>query len=174
MIKDNQRHFNRLHVIIDAIATAGCYLLAWVIRFLVLQGDPGLPFADYCWMLVPLVPYTLFVYFAFNLYTPKRVKGRRLEAGGVMQANLVVVITIIVCLQIFNKQFPKFTEDFSLYFYYYIIRKENRQVAKCRILKRFGENFVKNVGRGRNMVCRKNFKFGFVELFDGADRYVFR
>jgi hypothetical protein len=24
----------------------------------------------------------------------------------------------------------------------------NRQVAKCRILKRFGENFVKNVGRG--------------------------
>ena len=113
MIKDNQRHFNRLHVFIDAIATIACYLLAWVIRFPVLKGDPGLPFVDYCWMLVPLVPYTLFVYFAFNLYTPKRVKGRRLEAANVTQANLVVLVTIIVCLQIFNKEFPKFTDDFS-------------------------------------------------------------
>ncbi len=113
MIKDNQRHFNRLHVIIDAVAVIVSYLLAWVIRFPVLQGDPGLPFRDYCFMLIPLVPYTLFVYFAFNLYTPKRVKGRRLEAGHVTQANLVVLVSILVCLQIFNKEFPKFTKDFS-------------------------------------------------------------
>ena len=113
MIKDNQRHFNRLHVIIDAIAVVVSYLLAWVIRFPILQGDPGLPFRDYCYMLIPLVPYTLFVYFAFNLYTPKRVKGRRLEAGNVMQANMVVLITILVCMQLFNKQFPIFIDDFS-------------------------------------------------------------
>ena len=113
MIKDNQRHFNRLHVFIDAVLVAACYLLAWVIRFPLLQGEPGLAFMYYCWMLVPLVPYTLFVYFAFNLYTPKRVKGRRLEASNVVQANLVVLITIIVCLQIFNKELPILTEDFS-------------------------------------------------------------
>ena len=113
MIKDNQRHFNRLHVVIDAVATVASYLLAWVIRFPVLQGEPGLPFADYCWMLIPLVPYTLFVYFAFNLYTPKRVKGRRLEAGNVVQANAVVLVTILVCMQIFNKQLPIYTKDFS-------------------------------------------------------------
>ena len=113
MIKDNQRHFNRLHVVIDAIAVVVSYLLAWVIRFPVLQGDPGLPFRDYCYMLIPLVPYTLFVYFAFNLYTPKRVKGRRLEAGNVMQANMIVLITILVCMQLFNKQFPIFIRDFS-------------------------------------------------------------
>ena len=113
MIKDNQRHFNRLHVVIDAVAVVVSYLLAWVIRFPVLQGHPGLPFRDYCYMLIPLVPYTLFVYFAFNLYTPKRVKGRRLEAGNVMQANIVVLITILVCMQLFNKQFPIFIDDFS-------------------------------------------------------------
>ena len=113
MIKDNQRHFNRLHVFIDAVLVIACYLLAWVIRFPLLQGEPGLAFWYYCWMLVPLVPYTLFVYFAFNLYTPKRVKGRRLEASNVVQANLVVLITIIVCLQIFNKELPILTEDFS-------------------------------------------------------------
>ena len=48
MIKDNQRHFNRLHVFIDAIAVVTSYLLAWAIRFPLLQGEPGLPFADYC------------------------------------------------------------------------------------------------------------------------------
>ena len=35
-------------------------------------------------------------------------------------------------------------------------------MAKCRILKRFGENFVKNVGRG----VGEDFKFGFIELFE--------
>ena len=113
MIKDNQRHFNRLHVVIDAVSVVVSYLLAWVIRFPVLGGDPGLPFRDYCYMLIPLVPYTLFVYFAFNLYTPKRVKGRRLEAGNVLQANTVVLVTILVCLQIFNKELPNYTKDFS-------------------------------------------------------------
>lgn len=113
MIKDNQRHFNRLHVFIDAVSVVVSYLLAWVIRFPVLGGDPGLPFRDYCFLLIPLVPYTLFVYFAFNLYTPKRVKGRRLEAGNVLQANTVVLISILVCLQIFNKELPIYTKDFS-------------------------------------------------------------
>lgn len=113
MIKDNQRHFNRLHVVVDGIATVLSYLLAWAIRFPILKGDPGLPFTDYCMMLIPLVPYTLFVYFAFNLYTAKRVKGRRLEASNVMQANLVVLVTVLVCLQIFNKQFEIYTKDFS-------------------------------------------------------------
>lgn len=113
MIKDNQRYFNRLHVVIDAIVIVVSYLLAWVIRFPILHGELGLPFRDYCYMLIPLIPYTLFVYFAFNLYSPKRVKGRRLEAGHVVQANIVVVITIIVCLQIFNKQFKIYTTEFS-------------------------------------------------------------
>ena len=123
MIKDNQRHFNRLLVVIDAIAVIVSYLLAWVIRFPVLEGDPGLSFVHYCYMLIPLVPYTLFVYFAFNLYTPKRVKGRRLEAGNVFQANAVVLITILVCLQIFNKQLPNYTRDFSrmVLFLYFVI-----------------------------------------------------
>ena len=116
MIKDNQRHFNRLHVVIDAVAVTVSYLLAWVIRFPLLKGEPGLPFSYYCFMLIPLIPYTLFVYFAFNLYTPKRVKGRRLEAGNVVQANAIIIVSIIVCLQIFNKEFPNLTRDFSRWF----------------------------------------------------------
>ena len=33
MIKDNQKFFNRLHVVLDAVVIAGSYLLAWWLMF---------------------------------------------------------------------------------------------------------------------------------------------
>ena len=33
MIKDNQQHFNRLHVIIDAFVSVVSYILAWWLKF---------------------------------------------------------------------------------------------------------------------------------------------
>lgn len=36
-----------------------------------------------------LVPSYLILYYAFQLYTPKRVQGRRLEAWHVVQANVI-------------------------------------------------------------------------------------
>ena len=33
MIKENQKHFNRLHVVIDAFIIAAAYILAWAIQF---------------------------------------------------------------------------------------------------------------------------------------------
>ena len=39
MIKDNQQYFNRLHVLIDALITAGSYMLAWFIQIKVITGE---------------------------------------------------------------------------------------------------------------------------------------
>ena len=33
MIKDNQQHFNRLHVIIDAFVIVVSYIIAWWLKF---------------------------------------------------------------------------------------------------------------------------------------------
>ena len=33
MIKDNQKYFNRLHVVLDAFVVAVSYMLAWYIHF---------------------------------------------------------------------------------------------------------------------------------------------
>ncbi|MGN0334320.1 MAG: undecaprenyl-phosphate glucose phosphotransferase [Lachnospiraceae bacterium] len=123
MIKDNQRHFNRLHIVLDAVVVVLSYLLAWVCRFLWMEGVQSLSFSTYCMVLIPLIPYTLFVYFACNLYTPKRVQGRRLEIGNIVQANAIVVLTILVCLQIFNKQIPNLATNFSrtmLFLFFFI------------------------------------------------------
>ena len=33
MIKDNQKHFNRVHVLLDALVILVSYVLAWAIQF---------------------------------------------------------------------------------------------------------------------------------------------
>ncbi len=147
MIKDNQKHFNRLHVVIDAFVTIVAYFLAWLIRFQWMEGIRSLSFSTYSVVLIPLVPYMLFVYFASNLYTPKRVQGRRLEIGKIVQANAIVVLTIVVCLQIFNKQFPNLTENFSRWMLFWFF-----------VLNIFLEALVRNAIR---MVLRKIRKSGF-------------
>ena len=50
MIKDNQKVFNRLLVIIDALITAVSFVLAYYIKFYILNDGPGigvLPVQDY-------------------------------------------------------------------------------------------------------------------------------
>lgn len=93
MIKDNQRFFNRMHVVIDGFVTAFTYVLAWFIQFQFFASDEAgkLPLEKYMSALGVLVPGLLLLYYAFNLYTPKRVQGRRLELGNIIKANSIAL-----------------------------------------------------------------------------------
>ena len=92
MIKENQKHFNRLQVVIDAFVIALSYFLAWVIKFYVpfLNDNVGrLPFWVYMSALLFIVPGYLILNYAFNMYTPKRMQGRRLELSNIIKANTI-------------------------------------------------------------------------------------
>lgn len=92
MIKENQKHFNRLQVVIDAFVIALSYFLAWVIKFYVpfLNDNVGrLPFRVYMSPLLFIVPGYLILNYAFNMYTPKRMQGRRLELSNIIKANTI-------------------------------------------------------------------------------------
>lgn len=70
MIKDNQQHFNRLHVLIDAAVVALSYMLAWWLKFKsgILDSELGaLPFSFYMSALIVIVPGYILLYYAFNL-----------------------------------------------------------------------------------------------------------
>lgn len=41
MIKENQKHFNRLQVLIDAFVLLFSYVAAWVIKFQIISSDDG-------------------------------------------------------------------------------------------------------------------------------------
>lgn len=92
MIKENQKHFNRLQVVIDAFVIALSYFLAWVIKFYVpfLNDNVGrLPFRVYMSALLFIVPGYLILNYAFNMYTPKCMQGRRLELSNIIKANTI-------------------------------------------------------------------------------------
>ena len=64
MIKDNQKVFNRLLVIIDALITAVSFVLAYYIKFYILNDGPGigvLPVQDYYMLLPFIVPGYMFL-----------------------------------------------------------------------------------------------------------------
>lgn len=96
MIKENQKHFNRLHVVVDAFVIILSYFMAWMIKFVLMDSSVRvLPLRIYVLAAVFIVPVYLLLYYIFSLYTPKRVQGRRLEMWNVIKANTVGIALIL-------------------------------------------------------------------------------
>ncbi len=112
MIKDNQRYFNRLHVLIDACIIAVSYMLAWAVQFQLLNNISGYVFRHYMSVLIYLVPGYLILYAAFGLYTTRSVRRKRVEAEKVIQANVVGIVLFMTAM-FFFRQDVNFTNNFS-------------------------------------------------------------
>lgn len=142
MIKDNQRHFNRLHVLMDALVVALSYAFAWWLKFAsgILEHEIGvLPFEVYMMALVVIVPGYILLYYAFNLYTPKRVQGRRLELSNVVMANTVGLLLLfagLFTLQSYSDAFQNFSREMFFYFYLTnIVAEESLRLVIRRFLR---------------------------------------
>ncbi len=120
MIKDNQQHFNRLHVLIDALVIIASYFLAWVIQFPILHNTTGLLFGQYMIVLFFLVPVYLLLYMAFSLYTTKSVRRKRVELGKIVEANtigLVLFLALMYLLRSASDVTDYYSRMMLLYFY---------------------------------------------------------
>lgn len=109
MIKDNQKYFNRLHLLVDAVVVAISYLLAWYIKFCTIFADtePGagaLDMRTYFSFLYFVVPEYIVLYYFFNMYAPKRATRRKYELEGIIMANSVGIVLFIVFLYIIKQQ----------------------------------------------------------------------
>ncbi len=105
MIKDNQKYFNRLHLVIDAIVVALSYLLAWYIMFGTGFADANpsvgvLDSATYFSVLWFLVPMYVVLYYMFGTYAPKRATRFRSEFFGIFKANTAGIILFVVILYV--------------------------------------------------------------------------
>jgi Undecaprenyl-phosphate glucose phosphotransferase len=97
MIKDNQKMFNRVHVLMDACVIVIAYLLTYYLRFYspltklftFLRADRGTFYNIdvYAKRLIFIVPLYLFIYYYAHLYTPKRGKRRWVEILNIIAAN---------------------------------------------------------------------------------------
>ena len=165
MIKDNQKHLNRIHVVLDALIIVVSYLLAWWIQFTFL-ADPKagkLPMQVYLLALVFVVPGYLLLYDAFHLYKPKRVSGRMLEAGNLFLANMVGLLGFIFVLFLIKES------DFSrgLIFIFTMI---NFVLTLCE------RNFIRIVLRdirSRGMNLKHMILVGYSSAADGYIDRIF-
>ena len=120
MIKDNQKVFNRLHLVVDAAVVAVSYLLAWYIKFATpfANTEPGagaLSMDVYFSALYLLVPGYVFLYYFFNMYAPKRATRRKYEIAGIIKANTVGLTLFMVVLYMINQ--PHFSRVMMFIFY---------------------------------------------------------
>ena len=108
MIEENQKYFTRLLTLIDAAITAGCYWLAWYIKFRSRLFSGGsieaVPYRTYMTALIFVIPVMLTLYWACGLYQQNRLKGRRAEIGNVVTANVIGYLLFIVTLFMIHQE----------------------------------------------------------------------
>lgn len=106
MIKDNQKYFNRLHLLIDLLVIEISYISSWYLKFKtgLFDHDAGrLSFATYMKALWVVIPGYMLLYLAFHLYTSKRVQGRRLEFGNILKANVLGLLIFLTLLYVMKQ-----------------------------------------------------------------------
>ena len=114
MIKDNQKHFNRAHVVIDALVIILSYILAWHLKFSFGKGTTFSleMYMNVCFLIIPLY---LLLYYVCNLYTSKRIGGRKIEAFNIVKANVIGISIILAVLYIFHQ--PHFSREMLFMFF---------------------------------------------------------
>jgi len=101
MIKDNQKVFNRLLVIFDILIIVVSYLLAYYIKFYIIEDGPQagtLSINEYLIMLAVVLIAYMFAYYMCNVYTPKRTIRLRFEVYGIVKANVIGMALCIIAL----------------------------------------------------------------------------
>ena len=105
MIKDNQRIFNRIHIVLDAIIIAGSYWFAWWLKFKsgLIDFTMSLPTSYFRKVMYFVVPSYLLLYYFFNLYNSKRASGRKRELYNIIKANTVGSLGLIVAMYLLGQ-----------------------------------------------------------------------
>ena len=104
---------------IDAIITAVSLILGYVLKFYVLQKEPGpgvLPLRDYVSLLVFIIPGYVLVYYQTGVYTPKRTVRRRLEIFDIIKANTFGMAALIIVIYLVMRELPYARSVLALFY----------------------------------------------------------
>lgn len=119
MIKENQKRLNRLHVLLDALVIFISYLIAYLIMYYNDDAILALSAQVYFSALVIIIPGFLILYEFFELYTPKRISGRRSEIANIFKANSIgfLIFTLTLYLGGKNMNMHHFSRRLVIIFY---------------------------------------------------------
>ncbi len=120
MIRDNQKYFNRLLVLLDAVVIAASYFAAWFLRLggsvvELLPGTGILSKEIYFAVLIAVIPGYLLLYNIFDMYTSKRMARQKYELFNIIKANTVGLLAIMVFM--YAAKIPDFSRGMMVLFY---------------------------------------------------------
>lgn len=169
MIKDNQKIFNRLMVMIDAAITAASFMLAYFVKFYVLNDGPGvgvLPVRDYLMLLIFIVPLYALLYYFCGVYAPKRTVRRRFEIYGIVKANTIGIVALIVVLYMIVRVF-NFSRSVMAIFYIF-----NVFITSCfRLALRKGLRTIRSRGYNLKHILLVGYSRAAEEYIDRLNDY---
>lgn len=169
MIKDNQKIFNRLMVMIDAAITAASFMLAYFVKFYVLNVRPGvgvLPVRNYLMLLIFIVPLYALLYYFCGVYAPKRTVRRRFEIYGIVQANTIGIVALIVALYMIVREF-NFSRSVMAIFYIF-----NVFITSCfRLALRKGLRTIRSRGYNLKHILLVGYSRAAEEYIDRLNDY---
>ena len=109
MIRENQKYFNGLQVLLDLLAIYISFLIAYYIRFYILVGHSVYSLSEYIQTITCLVPIYFIGYCWFDLYTSQRTKSFAHECSIIICCNLISILLLVSYLFIGKDT----TQDFS-------------------------------------------------------------
>ncbi len=120
LIRDHQKYFNKLLVLLDAMVIAAAYWFSWFLWLsgYVKENDPGigiLSVETYFAALAAIVPGYLILYNTFDLYSSKRTAKTIYEIFNIIKANTVGLLAVMVVLYAIN--IPDFSRGMVGVFY---------------------------------------------------------
>lgn len=162
MIKDNQKTFNQLHIVVDALLIALAFAASYYLRFhsplrrlkfFWFETGSFYPLAVYGKILIFLIPGYLIIYYICNLYSPKRSRRRRTILLDLFNANLLG-IAYFTFLLYFTKE-NNFSRKFLFVFFFvnmtfgYLFRIGLLKILKYYRKKGYNLKHVLIVGNSR-------------------------
>lgn len=102
MIRENQKTFNNIQVIIDMGMVVLALVTAFWLRFLNYEGS-HLEFESYIPTLAILVPLQCFLYYLLGLYEPRRRMSLSFEVEKIIQANILNTIILFAFLYLIKE-----------------------------------------------------------------------
>lgn len=91
MIKENQKTLNQINGLTDVLLLFPCMLLAYFIRFIIFQGEPGhIGLSYYLFATVCIIPILWFLYSLMGLYDSFRSKNFLSEFSLLLRCNTIL------------------------------------------------------------------------------------
>lgn len=91
MIKENQKTLNQINGLTDVLLLFPCMLLAYFIRFIIFQGEPGhIGLSYYLYATVCIIPLLWFLYSLMGLYDSFRSKNFLAEFSLLLRCNAIL------------------------------------------------------------------------------------